>query len=79
MIVADLATAGFEGLPEIEAVEHTSRAATAVAAATAFCGGTPLRDELAGGGRKGRAGRGRGGGGGTDWKRGSEPPTSKGA
>jgi hypothetical protein len=45
-IRADLMRAGFDAQPAIEQVEHPSRAGTAAHVATAFCGGTPLRDEI---------------------------------
>jgi ubiquinone/menaquinone biosynthesis C-methylase UbiE len=45
-IIADLRAAGFDAHPEIEQVEHLSRAGTPDDVAAAFCGGTPLRDEI---------------------------------
>jgi ubiquinone/menaquinone biosynthesis C-methylase UbiE len=47
-IRADLRAAAFDREPVIERVEHASRAGTPVHVAGAFCGGTPLRDELEG-------------------------------
>jgi SAM-dependent methyltransferase len=49
-LVGDLAAGGFTAPSEVERVEHTARAATPEAVATAFCGGTPLRDQLQAGG-----------------------------
>ncbi len=47
-IRADLAAAGFDAAPVIERVGQVSRADTPVHAAAAFCGGTPLRDQIEG-------------------------------
>jgi ubiquinone/menaquinone biosynthesis C-methylase UbiE len=44
-IRADLKAAGFTDI-SVETVDHTSKAATAREAATAFCQGTPLRSEI---------------------------------
>jgi len=57
VIVADLVTGGFAASTELDRVGHPARAATPEAVATAFCGGTPLRDQLQAGGadRLGRA------------------------
>jgi SAM-dependent methyltransferase len=46
VIERDLARGGFEGAPEIVAVEAVSRARSARIAAIAFCQGTPLRNEI---------------------------------
>ena len=46
MIIADLRAAGFDAQPAIERVEHVSRTGAPVHVAAAFCGGTPLRDEI---------------------------------
>ena len=56
-IVVDLVAGGFAAPAAIERVGHRARAATPEAVATAFCGGTPLRDQLQAGGpdRLGRA------------------------
>jgi SAM-dependent methyltransferase len=56
-ILADLVTGGFAASTELERVEHFARAASPEVVATAFCGGTPLRDQLHAGGtdRLGRA------------------------
>jgi SAM-dependent methyltransferase len=48
VILADLRAAGFEAQPAIERVERVSRAETPVVVAAAFCGGTPLRDQIEG-------------------------------
>jgi SAM-dependent methyltransferase len=45
-IVADLVAGGFAAPAELEAVEHRCRAATPEVVASAFCGGTPVRDQL---------------------------------
>jgi SAM-dependent methyltransferase len=45
-IERDLANGGFNGSPEIVAVEARSRAASARIPAIAFCQGTPLRNEI---------------------------------
>jgi SAM-dependent methyltransferase len=45
-IIADLRAAGFDAPPAIEPVEHVSRAPSPAHVAAAFCGGTPLRDEI---------------------------------
>ncbi len=45
-IRADLSRGGFNAEPAIEQLEFESRAGTATDVATAFCGGTPLRDEI---------------------------------
>jgi ubiquinone/menaquinone biosynthesis C-methylase UbiE len=47
-MLADLRAAGFDSTPAIEQVEHVSRAGVASDVATAFCGGTPVRDEIEG-------------------------------
>ena len=49
-IRADLVAGGFAPPQEIERVVHRSRAASPEVVAGAFCGGTPLRDQLAAGG-----------------------------
>jgi SAM-dependent methyltransferase len=49
-IVGDLAAGGFTAPSEMERVEHTARAVAPEVVATAFCGGTPLRDQLQAGG-----------------------------
>jgi hypothetical protein len=55
-IESDLAAGGFESDVRIETVALRSRARSARDAATAFCMGTPLRDEIeARGGRLGEA------------------------
>jgi ubiquinone/menaquinone biosynthesis C-methylase UbiE len=46
-ISADLARAGFAAAPQIETVTARSRAPSALAAAMAYCQGTPLRSEIA--------------------------------
>lgn len=48
VIIADLRAAGFDAQPAIERVERVSRSAAPVHVAAAFCGGTPLRDEIEG-------------------------------
>src|SRR5215213_2193821 len=48
-ISADLVAGGFDR-PRVDRVGHTARAATAETVAAAFCGGTPLRDQLQSGG-----------------------------
>ena len=57
VIVADLVAGGFVAPTTIQRVGHRARAASPEAVATAFCGGTPLRDQLQAGGpdRLGRA------------------------
>ena len=50
VIVADLVAGGFTAPAEVERVEHRARAASAEVVAGAFCGGTPLRDQLVAGG-----------------------------
>jgi len=45
-IAADLAKAGFSAPPRVETIAARSRAATAGAAALAYCQGTPLRNEI---------------------------------
>ena len=45
-IARDLAQAGFAASPRIELVAARSRAESAAAAATAYCQGTPLRNEI---------------------------------
>ena len=45
-ITRDLAAAGFGNAPEIETVAARSRSASARTAATAYCEGTPLRNEI---------------------------------
>jgi ubiquinone/menaquinone biosynthesis C-methylase UbiE len=45
-IATDLANAGFGAAPRIETITARSRAATAHAAALAYCQGTPLRNEI---------------------------------
>jgi len=56
-IVADLVAGGFVAPTEIERVGHRALAACPEVVAGAFCGGTPLRDQLQSGGaeRLGRA------------------------
>ncbi|HEY3670588.1 MAG TPA: class I SAM-dependent methyltransferase [Acidimicrobiia bacterium] len=56
-ILTDLVTGGFAASTELERVGHVARAASPEVVATAFCGGTPLRDQLQAGGtdRLGRA------------------------
>jgi SAM-dependent methyltransferase len=49
-IRADLVAGGFTAPAEIRGVEHRARAATPDVVAAAFCGGTPLRDQLQSGG-----------------------------
>jgi SAM-dependent methyltransferase len=49
-ILADLTTAGFDVPVGVERVEHHAHAATPEVVAAAFCGGTPLRDQLQAGG-----------------------------
>jgi SAM-dependent methyltransferase len=49
-IRADLVAGGFATPTEIERVEHRARAASPEVVAGAFCGGTPLRDQLLAGG-----------------------------
>src|SRR5262249_31253403 len=50
VIVADLVAGGFVAPAAVERVEHRIRAASPEVVASAFCGGTPLRDELQAGG-----------------------------
>ena len=50
VIVADLAAGGFAAPSAIERVEHRVHAASPEVVAAAFCGGTPLRDQLQAGG-----------------------------
>jgi SAM-dependent methyltransferase len=50
VIVADLVAGGLEPPAAVERVGHRARAATPEVVATAFCGGTPLRDQLQAGG-----------------------------
>jgi ubiquinone/menaquinone biosynthesis C-methylase UbiE len=45
-IERDLAAGGFEAAPEFETVTARSRAASALAAATGLCQGSPLRSEI---------------------------------
>ena len=45
-ITADLMSAGFTVAPSFETVVHSSRAASALEAATAFCQGTPVRNTI---------------------------------
>jgi SAM-dependent methyltransferase len=45
-VARDLAAAGFEAPPRVETVAARSRAASARAAAIAYCQGTPLRNEI---------------------------------
>ena len=45
-IARDVASAGFTAAPHIATVTRRSRAASARIAATAFCQGTPLRNEI---------------------------------
>ncbi|MFA5883764.1 MAG: class I SAM-dependent methyltransferase [Acidimicrobiia bacterium] len=45
-IAADLRAGGFDAAPSVERMEHPSRAARAVEVATAFCAGTPMRNEI---------------------------------
>jgi SAM-dependent methyltransferase len=47
-IIADLRAGGFDQEPVIEGREDLSRASTPVHVAAAFCGGTPLRDDIDG-------------------------------
>ena len=47
-ILADLGAAGFDAAPVIERVGRVSRADTPAHVAGAFCGGTPLRDQIEG-------------------------------
>ena len=47
-IVGDLRAGGFDREPVIEHVEVVTRASTPLHVAAAFCGGTPLRDDLDG-------------------------------
>jgi SAM-dependent methyltransferase len=47
-IIDDLRVAGFDSQPEIERMERVSRARAPAQVATAFCAGTPLRDEIEG-------------------------------
>jgi SAM-dependent methyltransferase len=49
-IVADLVAAGFARPTHLERVGHRARAASPEVVACAFCGGTPLRDQLVAGG-----------------------------
>ena len=49
-ILADLVAGGFAVPTEMERVEHRAHAATPDVVAAAFCGGTPLRDQLQAGG-----------------------------
>jgi len=46
VIARDLAAAGFDGRPHVDTVTKVSRAASPLAAAVAFCRGTPLRSEI---------------------------------
>ena len=46
VITADLRAGGFDGQPSFETIEHVGRAAAPLHVATAFCAGTPLRDEI---------------------------------
>jgi SAM-dependent methyltransferase len=50
VIVADLVAGGLVVPDAVERVRHEARAASPEAVAAAFCGGTPLRDQLQGGG-----------------------------
>ena len=50
VIVADLVAGGFVAPAAVESVEHRIRAASPEVVASAFCGGTPLRDQLQAGG-----------------------------
>jgi SAM-dependent methyltransferase len=50
VIVADLVAGGFTAPAAVERVEHRTRAATPEVVASAFCGGTPVRDQLQSGG-----------------------------
>ena len=50
VIVADLVAGGFVAPAAVERVEHRIRAASPEVVASAFCGGTPLRDQLQAGG-----------------------------
>jgi SAM-dependent methyltransferase len=47
-IRADLRAGGFGGSPSVDRLEHVSRAATPLQVATAYCTGTPLRDQIVG-------------------------------
>ncbi len=49
VVAADLRAGGFT-VPGVESVEHRSTAATAAVVARAYCTGTPLHDQLRGGG-----------------------------
>jgi SAM-dependent methyltransferase len=49
-ILADLAAGGFDVPAGLERVEHRVHAASGAVVAAAFCGGTPLRDQLHAGG-----------------------------
>jgi hypothetical protein len=49
-IVADLVGGGFTEPAEVARVEHRAHAPSAEVVAGAFCGGTPLRDQLLAGG-----------------------------
>jgi SAM-dependent methyltransferase len=49
-IRSDLVAGGFTAPVEIEHIEHHARAASPDVVAGAFCGGTPLRDQLVAGG-----------------------------
>jgi SAM-dependent methyltransferase len=50
VIVADLVAGGFIAPDPVERVEHRARAESPEVVAGAFCGGTPLRDQLQSGG-----------------------------
>jgi hypothetical protein len=50
VVAADLTAAGFEVPHGIERVERRAHAGAADVVAAAFCGGTPLRDQLHAGG-----------------------------
>jgi SAM-dependent methyltransferase len=50
MIVADLVAGGLVATAAVERVEHRTRAVSPEVVAGAFCGGTPVRDQLQAGG-----------------------------
>jgi SAM-dependent methyltransferase len=50
VVEADLVAGGFAAPVALERVEHQARAASPEVVAAAFCGGTPLRDQLQAGG-----------------------------
>jgi len=47
-VARDLTAGGFDAAPCFETISHVSRAASAEAAAAAFCQGTPMRGEIEG-------------------------------